>query len=120
MKFIRSIKSPLKLSKESFYGTYLHIINAFIPIKLTEREIDILIYLYNSGIILTKEVRKEIRERIGISEKNLNNFISKLTKKQALVDNEISSKLLPPIKDSFDSEDTVLIQLEFIVDNAPK
>lgn len=116
MTFFRKIgPSGSRITREQFYKNYLHLLNAVLPAPLTETEIDILIHIYFSGKILTSGLRKKIRDTLSISEKNLNNFVSKLKKKSVIVGNTINEKYLPPKADGNDPVNSFVIYFQFDV-----
>ncbi len=120
MIFLREVRPQGVLNKTELYKLYLNIINCFAPVKLTETEIDILVYIYSCGKVLTSEIRRKLREFLSISDKNLNNFISKLKKKSAIKDNEINSRILPPNLESEDEINNFVVQITLKVQNVQK
>ncbi len=81
---MRTIK--YKIEEDKLYKTYLKVINGILNTPLTDTEIGILEIIYKNGNRMDKDLRKVIQKDLGMSEKNLNNYKSKLVKKQTLID----------------------------------
>jgi len=87
---------PVK--KDNFYQVYLQILNGIL--KLTRTEIAVLAQfmeirndlsqvnldkIYIDRLVFSSENRKIIKEKLNISEQNLNNYIKSLKDKKALL-----------------------------------
>lgn len=72
------------IDKVDYFNIYMGIINLLSSTRMSETELRILKELYSQGGILTKGVRKKIQESVGITDKNLNNFVAKMYKKGIL------------------------------------
>lgn len=77
-------------SKLKFYYNYLLSINSFL--NLTKMELKLVAKWmsykgenYPEDKLFSKEIRQELKEYIGVSKENLNNYVSVLTKKQIFV-----------------------------------
>lgn len=100
------IKIPIKTSNDRFYRQFLELFRSLPPFdKLRTREVDVLsqiMYQNNkykniqsktrSLVVFSTDVRKEMRESLGISEEIFNNNLSGL-RKNKLINEE--NKLTP-------------------------
>jgi hypothetical protein len=91
-------KIPIKTNKEIFYRQFLELLRSISPFNsLRSRELDILgqiLYQNNKYkdvsintrhlIIFSTEVRKEMRDNVGVSEEIFNNNLSGLRKSKLL------------------------------------
>lgn len=111
-----------KVEKEKSYKVYLKILSAFLPYRLTETELDIMLYIYENRTALTSVIRKEMQKAFNISDKNLNNFISKLTKRGLLQNSEgndrvINKQFLPPEEENGSINIQVQLNVESKAEN---
>ena len=93
-------KIPIRTTQDKFYRQFLELFRSLPPFdKLRSRELDVLSeILYQNNkyktinkktrplIIFSKEVRKEMRERIDVSEEIFNNNLSGLRKHKLIND----------------------------------
>lgn len=114
---VRTIK--YKVDKDKLYKTYLKVINGILNVPLTDTEIDILELIYNNGNRMDKDFRKVIQTDLKMSEKNLNNYKSKLVKKQTLIDFADYSAIHPSFLMPNVEADNFVLTLGFII-NQPE
>jgi len=117
-------KIPIKTNKNKFYRQFLELFRSLPPFnELRSREIDVLseIMVQNnkysniqsstrSLVIFSTEVRKEMRDNIGVSEEIFNNNLSGLRKRKLLT----SGNRLIPFLESILFEKEFILQFEFI------
>lgn len=83
---IRRIDNKVIITSElDLYHKYIRSINGVLNNPISEKEADILFIIYKSNGELTTELRKTICSVLKITDKNLNNFISRMTKAKSLV-----------------------------------
>lgn len=98
---MKVIQQAFKVSNEEYYSMHLHIINAVLPAKLTEKEIEVL----SAFMALPKDLvsegyfnpvaRKKVLAKVGLSSAGLSNHIRAMIDKGFLTksdDNDISIK----------------------------
>lgn len=78
------IRKKLALKGHEYYKTHLNLVNAVLPIKMSNREIGILAEFLRVGGFTT-EHRAKVRETLGISPSNLSNYMRSLCKKGFLI-----------------------------------
>lgn len=85
------------LNKEVFYKKYLSIINVFLPMSLSPKEIEFVSSFLSLDKVLTEtymfnpNARKIVREKLKISFGSMSNYINSLVSKKVLVKDEVSS-----------------------------
>lgn len=93
------IGKKLKLNKYDYFKVHLNIINSVLPIKLTNKEIEVLAGFMSLEGELAKDPfctygRKVVMEQIGMKSVNsMCNYINHLTNKKFLLRDEITGKL---------------------------
>lgn len=76
------IKQLIKLNKFEYYKKHFLIVNNLLPIKMTDKEIDVVsIYLSSNDKSFN---RKEIKQKLNLSDQSLSNYITSLLKKNVL------------------------------------
>jgi len=99
------IKKTLKLSTLEYYDKHLNVINPFLPVKLTGKEIEVLSHLMSFTGTISEDrfgttARNIVKKRLNISNAGISNYISSLKKKGFINDkNEILSILFPNDKE---------------------
>lgn len=102
---MKKIVKSLELPEVEFYQKHLEIVNAMLPIKLTPKEIEVL----GNFISLTGDIaeldrfgtssRKIVKERMGLQDGGLGNYIKSLKDKKFLIENEQGNlDILPFLK----------------------
>lgn len=80
------ISKKLELGKRDYHTLHLEIINPFLPIRLTPREIDVLSAFMSLSDELAEDrfgttARKVVMKRLGISPGGLGNYLNSLKEK---------------------------------------
>jgi len=94
-------------SKEEFYKIHFGITNFMFPMKLSEKEIEVLSAFLGELSEFTKDdmfntfVRKRVREKLNLSHGGLGNYIGALKKKRVIMEDEskkliVNPAILPP------------------------
>ena len=83
---VKRIKKTLKLDKKDFYHKHLEVINPFLPIKLTPKEIEVLAEFLNLEGDLKEDIfgttaRKVVKGNLNISAGGLGNYLKSLKQK---------------------------------------
>jgi len=83
---VKKIKKTLKLDKKDFYQKHLEVINPFLPIKLTPKEIEVLAEFLNLEGDLKEDIfgttaRKVVKGNLNISAGGLGNYLKSLKQK---------------------------------------
>lgn len=85
----------MKISKtfyvegSKYYKKHLEILNGALPVKLTDKEIDILAQIIKFGSKVNKGVKNVIKDELQIEPSNLNKYIKSLENKGFIIDNEV-------------------------------
>lgn len=74
------IKKSLKLGPSDYFLTHLRLINAVLPIRMTEREMLVLAAFMQMGSFNSKS-KKGVRSSLGLKPANLSNYLKSLVKK---------------------------------------
>ena len=83
---MKRIKKTLKLDSKDFYQKHLEVINPFLPIKLTPKEIEVLSEFMNLEGDLKEDLfgttaRKVVKGNLKISAGGLGNYLKSLKEK---------------------------------------
>ena len=120
-----NIVKTLRLEMYEYYRTHLSIINCLLPVKSTNREIDILaLFMCFDGIFehdrFGTTAKKMIREKLGLSHQGLSNYITSLTKKKMLSIEDEQIKILPILHPNRDEQiyHIKLVNIESYMPNA--
>jgi hypothetical protein len=98
---MEALKKKLTLPKNEFYSTHLSIVNIFLPVKLTPKEIEVLAaFMSLEGDIAEQRfgtsARKMVMSSMGIKPGGLGNYFKSLLMKEFLLkDDEQGFKILP-------------------------
>lgn len=86
-----------KSNKEDWYKQFIRLISITTPDGISQTETDVLDQIFKIGDteekLITPEVRKKICANLNISTQNLNNYITKLKKRNFIVYNRLNPKL---------------------------
>jgi DNA-binding MarR family transcriptional regulator len=99
MKIIQ--KSILQLKGAEYYIYHLSIINPFLPVELSPREIEVLgTFMSFKGELAEKDrfgttFRKELKRLLSMSDAGLSNHLASLKSKGAIKDNLSSFQIAP-------------------------
>jgi len=95
------LRKKLTLPKNNYYTTHLSIMNVFLPIKMTPKEIEVLAaFMSLEGDIAEQRfgtsARKMVMNMMGIKPGGLGNYFDSLSKKNFLIKDDIEKfKILP-------------------------
>ncbi len=100
---MKVIKKQLILSNEEYYLKHLAIINNFLPIKLTPKEIEVLAnFMILEGDIASDRfgttARKIVMSKMNIVTAGISNYIRSLKQKGFIIDNKVLPILFPESK----------------------
>jgi hypothetical protein len=98
---MKRVNKKLSLSQNDYYRQHLAIVNAFLPIKLTNKEIDVLGLFMSFKGVLEKDrfgttARKIVMSELNLSSGGLGNYINSLKKKGFITKDMQIPKLLVP------------------------
>lgn len=96
---MKVIQKQLKLEKEQYYIKHLSIVNVFLPIELTPKEIEVIANFMSLEGDIAKDrfgtsARKLVMEQMGISPGGLGNYMKSLKDKGFIIDGE-QTTILP-------------------------
>jgi hypothetical protein len=115
---MKTLKKTLELKEEEFFITHMRIVNSILPIKLTEREIEVLgVFMSFTGTIaddrFCTQGKKIARNKLNMSTQSLHNFITNIKNKKLLIINKFNNlDILPILFPSDSNEQTYNIILK--------
>lgn len=97
---MRSINKVMKLDEVEYYRKHIKIVSAFLPVRLTEREIDVLSqFLSFRGEFANDRFgpsqRKIVMRRLGMKPPNLSNHLKSLRKAGIIKEGKIIDHFVP-------------------------
>lgn len=98
---MKNLVKTLRLETLEYYKTHLSIVNCLLPVKITNKEIEVLaLYMYFSKSLeddrFGTNTKKLIRERLELSHQGLSNYMNSLISKGFLrVNNSKEISILP-------------------------
>lgn len=92
---MRKVSKVVTLSGNTYYKVHLQLINPVLPVKLSDKELDVLSYFLMFGD-LSRESRKVVREKLGMSFGSLTNHIRHLKEKGFILGNDELNSLIVP------------------------
>lgn len=96
---MKKVSKVVNLSGNAYYRVHLQLINPILPVKLSEKELDVLSYFLMLGD-LSRDSRKLVREKLGMSFGSLTNHIRHLKEKGFILDGDELNGVIVPNKDS--------------------
>jgi len=90
---MKVIQSSFELSKIDYYKTHFKILNAVLPIDITDKEIDILSNFLSLPVEMTNEnmfnsmTRKKVIEALTLTNGGMSNHLKNMKKKGYLIRN---------------------------------
>lgn len=89
---IQPIQKVAKLNKVDYYATHLAIINAFLPVKLTQREIEVISRVMSFEGEMSQDkfgtsARKILKNDLNMSDGGLGNFLRSMRDKGVIREN---------------------------------
>lgn len=112
-------------NKQELFLAYLKAINWTLPEQLTDSELEVLSYLvyYNNfyaaeiksdeiryDLLFSSSTKKKIREEFGIDAQKFETYLNKLRKKQVIVNNTLSSRVVITMEDKLEIRFTMSVQ----------
>lgn len=100
---MQPIQKTLKLHKNKYYELHLNIINNFLPVQMTPKEIEVLsIFMSFDGELAEKArfgstARKLVKEKMGITTAGLSNYMRTLKEKGFIIGEDENSYVILPI-----------------------
>jgi hypothetical protein len=106
------LKKRLTLNKNEYYQTHLNIVNVFLPVKMTPKEIEVLAHFMSLEGSIAEDrfgtsARKLVMQHMNLKPGGLGNYFKTLKEKKFLMENgqkklEIFSLLYPePLVQSY-------------------
>ena len=91
---MKTIKKQLKLPKNDYYTKHLSIVNVFLPVSLTPKEIEVLAsFMSLEGDIANERfgttARKMVMRELGVKPGGLGNYLKSLQGKGFLIKDEV-------------------------------
>ena len=96
---MKKVSKVVNLSGNVYYRVHLQLINPILPVQLSEKELDVLSYFLMLGD-LSKDSRKLVREKLGMSFGSLTNHIRHLKEKGFILEGDELNSVIVPNKDS--------------------
>lgn len=112
----KQIAKVMKLEKSNYYFTHLSIINCLLPVKLTNKEIEVLSefmsldYTADTDRFSTSGKRK-VRQALELTHQGLANYMKSLYNKGFLTKKGEGTEILPLLKPSYQQQ-VYMIKLE--------
>jgi len=84
---MKVIQKGFELSKKDYYKTHLKIVNAILPVNMTEKEIEILSEFLSlpeetiKGNMFNSFARKKVIEVLNLTKSGISNYINGMVKK---------------------------------------
>ena len=94
---MKIIQQAFKLEKQEYYTIHLNILNAILPVKLTDKELEVLSAFMELDKKIIEEnyfnsiARKKVRKKLNLAPSGLSNHLREMIKKGFLIKNEITS-----------------------------
>lgn len=110
---MKPIAKTLRLDKIEYYVTHLSIINCLLPVKLTQKEIEVLAWFMSFDGILANDrfgttARKIVRQELSISHQGLSNYLKSLVQKKFLIEDGEQYKILSILHPNKDEQGYML------------
>lgn len=114
-------------NKQELFLAYLKSINWTLPEQLTDSELEVLSYLvyYNNfyaaeiksdeiryDLLFSSSTKKKIREEFDIDAQKFETYLNKLRKKQVIVNNTLSSRVVITMQDKLEVRFTMSVKEE--------
>jgi hypothetical protein len=112
-------------NKQELFLAYLKSINWTLPEQLTDSELEVLSYLvyYNNfyaaeiksdeiryDLLFSSSTKKKIREEFDIDAQKFETYLNKLRKKQVIVNNTLSSRVVITMQDKLEVRFTMSVK----------
>ena len=107
---MKVIQQVFNLNREKYFATHLSILNAILPAKLTDKELEVLSAFMSLDETITQEnmfnseARKRVMKKLNLQPAGLSNHLGSMILKGFLVKNDVTKlitvkKFLLPEKD---------------------
>lgn len=107
---MKVIQQVFNLNREKYFATHLSILNAILPAKLTDKELEVLSAFMSLDETITQEnmfnseARKRVMKKLNLQPAGLSNHLGSMISKGFLVKNDVTKlitikKFLIPEKD---------------------
>lgn len=122
-------------NKQELFLAYLKAINWTLPEQLTDSELEVLSYLvyYNNfyaaeiksdeiryDLLFSSSTKKKIREEFDIDTQKFETYLNKLRKKQIIINNTLSSRVVITAEDKLEIRFTMAVKETPILKAEPK
>lgn len=90
------LRKTLKVTPEDYFRKHLQIINVFMPVQLTGREIDVLAaFMYYDNF--KADTKQRICDMLNISSAGMGNYMATLKKKGYIIKDEKDNYTIIPV-----------------------
>lgn len=96
---MKKVSKVVNSSGNAYYRVHLQLINPILPVQLSEKELDVLSYFLMLGD-LSRDSRKLVREKLGMSFGSLTNHIRHLKEKGFILEGDELNGVIVPNKGS--------------------
>jgi DNA-binding MarR family transcriptional regulator len=92
------LRKQLRLKRQGYYEVHLQLVNALLPVKLTPKEVEVLAAFMSLDGDIGRDrfgttARKMIKEKLGLSDGGLGNYLKALKEKGFVKDGEVNKLL---------------------------
>lgn len=114
---MKPLMKSLTLNEKEFFVTHMHVVNALLPVKLSQKEIEVLaVFMSFTGTIASDRFsttgKKMVREILGLSAQSLWNYVNSLkAKKLVIPDDDGKLTILPILFPQNRSEQKYIIKI---------
>lgn len=97
---MKIIQKVFNLNNEDYYITHLRIVNCLLPVKLSDKESEVLAAFMSLDKLITEGnyfnpvARKKVQLLLNLSPAGLSNHLKSMLKKQFLTENAINNIIL--------------------------
>lgn len=96
---MKIIQRAFKVENQEYYNMHLQIVNAILPVKLTDKELEVLSAFMGLDKNIIEEnyfnpvARKKVLKRLDISAAGLSNHLKSMINKGFLIKNDITNTI---------------------------
>ena len=96
---MKIIQKAFKVENQEYYTMHLHIVNAILPVKLTDKELEVLSAFMGLDKNIIEEnyfnpvARKKVLKRLDLSAAGLSNHLKSMINKGLLTKNDITNTI---------------------------
>lgn len=104
-----NITKTLRVQTVEYYSTHLSIINCLLPVKLTNKEIEVLsLFMCYSETLnepkFGRKIKKLVREKLDLSHQGISNYIASLIEKKMLIVHKDELSIIPILKPNMNEQ----------------